>query len=52
MVIDETLKEDELSEYRNIGLGALLAAFVIVMPQGVVGALEDLYSRIKTRRDA
>ena len=52
MVIDEALKEDEISEYRNIGLGGLLAAFVILMPQGVVGALEDLYRRYKNRREA
>ena len=35
-----------------IGLGALLAAFVILIPQGVVGALEGLYRRIETRCDA
>lgn len=52
MLIDETFKEDWLSEYRNIGLGALLALFVILMPQGVVGAVEDLYGRYKTRATA
>jgi branched-chain amino acid transport system permease protein len=47
MLIDETLKEEALAEYRNIGLGLLLAAFVVLMPQGVVGALEDLFRRRK-----
>ncbi len=45
MLIDETFKEEALAEYRNIGLGLLLAAFVILMPQGVVGAVERVWRR-------
>lgn len=37
MIADEALKE--VSDFRSVGLGVLLAAFVILLPQGVVGAL-------------
>ena len=40
MLADEGMKE--LSDYRNIGLGAILAAFVILLPRGLVGALAGL----------
>jgi branched-chain amino acid transport system permease protein len=43
MVADEALKE--VSDFRNIGLGLLLAAFVVLLPQGVVGALGRFRSR-------
>ena len=38
MVADEALKE--ASDFRNIGLGLLLAAFVVLLPQGVVGLFD------------
>lgn len=46
MVADEALKE--VSELRNIGLGLLLAAFAVFLPQGVVGALTRRRSRAKS----
>jgi branched-chain amino acid transport system permease protein len=38
MVADEALKE--ASDFRNIGLGLLLAAFVVLLPQGMVGLFD------------
>jgi len=35
MLADEGMKE--LSDYRNIGLGAILTAFVILLPRGLAG---------------
>ena len=43
MLVDEGMKE--FSDYRNIGLGVILAAFVILLPQGLVGALAALWRR-------
>ncbi len=37
MLADEALKE--VGDFRSIGLGLLLAAFVVLLPQGVVGGL-------------
>jgi hypothetical protein len=41
MLVNEGMKE--FSDYRNIGLGVILAALVILLPQGVVGALAALW---------
>jgi branched-chain amino acid transport system permease protein len=43
MLADEGMKE--FPDYRNIGLGLILAAFVILLPQGVVGALTAVWRR-------
>jgi branched-chain amino acid transport system permease protein len=43
MLADEGMKE--FPDYRNIGLGLILAAFVILLPQGVVGALNAVWRR-------
>lgn len=40
MLADEASKEFE--QYRNFGLGVLLAVFVLLLPQGLVGAFESL----------
>jgi branched-chain amino acid transport system permease protein len=47
MLVDEAMKE--FSDYRNIGLGVILAAFVILLPQGLVGALAALWRRRRSR---
>lgn len=49
MLVDEGMKE--FSDYRNIGLGLILAAFVILLPQGLVGALSAVWRR-RPRRSA
>jgi branched-chain amino acid transport system permease protein len=38
MIADEALKE--VADFRNIGLGLLLAAFVVLLPQGVAGLFD------------
>lgn len=50
MLIDEVLKEDVFAEYRNIGLGLILAAVVILLPQGIAGGIETLARRLAGRR--
>ena len=52
MLIDETLKEETFAEYRNIGLGLILAAMVILLPQGIAGGLNNLARRITRRKTA
>lgn len=47
MLADEGLKE--LSEFRDIGLGLALVAFVILLPQGLVGALGTAWRRLACR---
>ncbi|MDY0885532.1 hypothetical protein SMD27_22015 [Dongia soli] len=48
MLADEGLKE--VSDYRNIGLGLLIAAFVIVMPQGLAGWIGGVTEKSRHRR--
>jgi len=48
MLADEAMRE--ASEYRNIGLGLILAAFVILLPQGLAGALGSLCRRSWSKR--
>lgn len=48
MLADEAMKE--FSDYRNIGLGLILAAFVILLPQGLVGGLQSLWAYWWPRR--
>lgn len=43
MLADEGMKE--LSDLRNIGIGSLLAAFVVIWPQGIAGWLQRLGAR-------
>ena len=43
MLADEALKE--LPEFRNIGLGLLLAAFVVLLPQGIVRLFDPRKAR-------
>jgi branched-chain amino acid transport system permease protein len=50
MLADEALKD--YPEYRFMGVGAALVIFVMVWPQGIVGALEGLSRRIFSRRTA
>lgn len=47
MLADEASKEFE--QYRNFGLGVLLAVFVLLLPQGLVGAFESLARRLARR---
>jgi branched-chain amino acid transport system permease protein len=39
MLADEVFKE--FVEYRNIGIGAVLVLFVMLLPKGIVGTIED-----------
>lgn len=48
MFADEAMKE--FSDYRNIGLGLLLAVFVIAWPNGIVGWIETLRQRRRERK--
>lgn len=50
MFADEAMKE--FSDYRNIGLGLLLAVFVIAWPNGIVGWIETLRQRRRERKAA
>ena len=50
MLVDEALKEQAFADYRNIGLGLILAAVVILLPQGIAGGLESLAQRLAGRR--
>ncbi len=43
MLADEALRE--FQDYRTMGLGLILAVFVLLLPKGVVGALETLFRR-------
>ena len=48
MLADEGVKE--FSEWRLLGIGALTMIFIIFLPQGVAGAVEDFVGRIRSRR--
>jgi branched-chain amino acid transport system permease protein len=48
MLADEALKD--YPEYRFMGVGVALVIFVMVWPQGIVGALETFIKRLKVRR--
>ena len=50
MFVDETLKEEFLADYRNIGLGLILAAVVVLLPQGIAGGIDNLVRRLTQRR--
>ncbi len=50
MLVDEGLKE--VSDYRNIGLGLLIAAFVILMPQGLAGWAGNLLEGARHRKSS
>lgn len=47
MIADEGLKD--YVDYRNIGLGLILIVFVLVLPGGVNGAIEQLWGFARTR---
>jgi len=50
MFADEAMKE--FSDYRNIGLGLLLAVFVIAWPNGIVGWIDTLRQRRRAKKAA
>lgn len=52
MGTDELLKEDQFADVRSIGLGVLLAAFVVLMPRGVVGTIAAAWERARARSAA
>jgi len=43
MMTDEALRE--VQDWRDIGLGLMLALFVVLLPRGIVGTLRDLAHR-------
>ncbi len=45
MFADEQLKDYE--EYRNIGLGATIVVFMVLLPQGLVGAIEQAWAKVE-----
>ncbi len=47
MIADEGLKD--YVEWRNIGLGVVIALFAMLWPQGIVGAIETSWARLKRR---
>jgi branched-chain amino acid transport system permease protein len=47
MLADEQLRD--FTEYRNMGLGALIILFIVVLPDGVVGMAERLWKNLKVR---
>lgn len=46
MLADEAMRE--FGDWRDIGLGLILAGFVILLPRGVFGILQALAARLKT----
>lgn len=46
MLVDEVLKEEAFADYRNIGLGLILAVVVILLPQGLTGGIDNLTRRL------
>lgn len=49
MFADEQLKD--FAEYRNIGLGAIIVGFVVMLPEGIVGAVEKAYASFTKRKE-
>lgn len=49
MLADEGMRE--MGEYRTLGLGLIIAASIVLMPEGLVGRVGDLF-RFLTRRRA
>ena len=47
MLADEQLRD--FTEYRNMGLGALIILFIVVLPDGLVGTAERLWKKLKVR---
>lgn len=47
---DEVMRE--AGEFRTLGLGLILALFVVAMPGGVLGLLEDGWARLRRRPQA
>ncbi|WP_374378793.1 branched-chain amino acid ABC transporter permease [Dongia sp.] len=47
MLADEAMRE--FGDWRDIGLGAILAGFVILLPKGVLGSLQALALRLRGR---
>jgi branched-chain amino acid transport system permease protein len=47
MMADEQLRD--FTEYRNMGLGALIILFIVVLPDGLVGAAEQLWRKLKVQ---
>lgn len=45
---DEFMRD--LGEFRNLGLGLIIAFFIVVMPRGLVGAVDALARRLRARR--
>lgn len=46
MLADEAMRE--FGDWRDIGLGLILAGFVILLPKGVLGSLQSLAARLRT----
>ncbi len=47
MIADEQLKV--FTEYRNMGLGAIIIFFIVLFPDGVIGMVERIWSKYKMK---
>ncbi len=45
MLVDEQLKE--FTEYRNLGLGAIIIFFIVLLPDGVAGMIERVSKKFR-----
>lgn len=50
MVADELMRD--VGQFRTLGLGLLIAVFVVLLPRGVIGRLSDAVARYRARRPA
>ena len=48
MLADEAFKE--FSDYRNIGLGLIMALFVLALPEGLSGLIARVWRSLRTRQ--
>ncbi len=50
MVADEVMRD--AGQFRTLGLGLLIAVFVVLLPRGIVGRLGDFLTSIRARQNA
>lgn len=50
MVADELMRD--AGQFRTLGLGLLIAVFVVLLPRGIVGRLSDFLTTIRARKAA
>lgn len=45
---DEVMRD--FGQFRNLGLGLIIAFFIVVMPRGLIGTLKEVFHRVRTAR--